>query len=325
MIAHLDTFGQLIRLFCALSAIFFISLSIQYQPLAAEMDKGGEAGANTAQSVGPGRLDAESAGRILDFYNNAWQIFTDGYYSLAGKLLANAKHYLSNWEMPSRLKISGRKEAAANLVPPKGLFDDAEANALAQALTDMDKALDRLLDNYSDLKNYGVVEAINDNGAFGNQLRERMELANSSFIRARKSWLNIVERRAAEAEATFLHDHPLRRQILAGQEILANIRQIGRLTAAEAATPDILNDLRANINALIANAARPPFPAAPGQERLYRSFLKHAENYSILLKRCSGKGVEGALRRELRDSASQCANSYNEFAESVNLRAGGMH
>ncbi|MDE7241125.1 MAG: hypothetical protein K2N62_04495 [Desulfovibrio sp.] len=293
------------------------------------------------------RARAEAA---LDFHNTALNALETGYYALPEALYANARFYLKTWQLPGRPKNMGGREAArARLRPEAGLFSEEEAAKLTAALAGMDKALDSLLDKYKALESYVADSRIKDDGARGKTLAARLSGEHAQFMAARKSWLEIVEARAAEAEAALLREHPLRRQIEAAGAIFAGFGRAAELLGAEdavaadevaargaaaekqageaAATLDAaaratLQHIHTELENRIAEAGKPPFAAAPRLERQYRAFLKEAGAYAGALARGLAEGFHAPQRRELNVAAMRSRAAYNAFVREANgLRA----
>ena len=289
------------------------------------------------------RARAEAA---LDFHNTALNALETGYYALPEALYANAAFYLKTWHLPKRPKAPDNRQAArARLRPGAGLFSEAEAAKLTSALDGMDKALDSLLANYKALEGYVADSRIRDDGARGKALAAKVNADHAEFMAARKSWLEIVEARAAAAEAALLREHPLRRQIEAAGAIFGGFARTAEVLGAEdaaaagevaakgaaaekqaattaatleAAARDTLSHIHAELENRIAEAARPPFAAAPQLERQYRAFLKEAEVYAAALGRGLAEGFYPPQRRELNLAAVRSRAAYNAFVREAN-------
>ena len=289
------------------------------------------------------RARAEAA---LDFHNTALNALETGYYALPEALYANARLYLKTWHLPRRPgKMGARDAARARLRPQAGLFSEEEAAKLTSALAGMDKALDSLLANYKALEAYVGDSRIRDDGARGKTLAARLDADHAEFMAARKSWLEIVEARAAAAEAALVREHPLRRQIEAAGAIFAGFGRAAELLGAEdaaaagevaargataekqaaetaatldAAARDTLTHIHTELENRIAEAAKPPFAAAPQLERQYRAFLKEAEAYAAALGRGLAEGFYPPQRRELNLAAVGSRAAYNAFVREAN-------
>ena len=293
------------------------------------------------------RARAEAA---LDFHNTAMNALETGYYALPEALYANARYYLKTWHLPARPKGAGSREAAkARLRPKTGVFSEAEAAKLTAALSGMDKALDSLLGKYKALEDYVADSRIRDDGAKGKALAAKLDADHAEFMTARKSWLEIVEARAAEAEAALLRGHPLQRQIEAASAIFAGFgraaevlgaedaaaagevaakgaaaeKQAGEAAATlEAAARTTLQHIHTELANRIVEAGKPPFAAAPQLERQYRAFLKEAQAYADALGRGLAEGFYPPQRRELNVAALRSRAAYNAFVREANgLRA----
>lgn len=300
--------------------------------------------AKAPQSAPEPALTAEErarAERTLDFRNTALNALETGYYALPEALYANAAFYLKTWRLPRRPgNMGGRDAARARLKPEAGLFSEAEAAKLTGALAGMDKALDRLLGNYRALEAYVEDSRIRDDGVRGKALARKLSEDHAVFMAARKSWLEIVEARAAGAEAALLRGHPLKRQIEAAGAIFAAFARAAEVLGAEdaaaageaatkaagaagqaaaaasvldAAARATLTHIHTELANRIDEAARPPFAAAPQLERQYRAFLKEARGYAEALGRGLDEGFFPQQRRELNVAAVRSRAAYNAF------------
>ena len=273
------------------------------------------------------------AERVLDFHNTALNALDSGYYALPDALYANARFYLKTWRLPPKpVSQASRKESRKRLAAGAGLFSEAEAAKLALALDDMDKALDAALDHYKALEDYVADGNIRDDGARGKALAGKLAKDHATFMAARSSWLEIVEARARACEAALLREHPLQRQISAADAIFACFAQVAEalgaedqakaaLDASNLPNPSeraLLERIHAELESEIAQAAKPPFAAAPDLERRYRAFLKEATAYAAALERGLGEGFFSLQRRELNLAAARSRAAYNAFARAAN-------
>ena len=293
------------------------------------------------------RARAEAA---LDFHNTAMNALETGYYALPDALYANARFYLKTWQLPGRPRNPGAREPArARLRPKDGIFSEEEGAKLTAALAGMDKALNSLLGKYKALEDYVADGRIRDDGARGKALATKLAQDHAEFMAARKSWLEIVEARAAEAEAALLRGHPLQRQIQAASAIFAGFgraaevlgaddaaaageaatkaaaaeKQAGEAAATlEEAARTTLQHIHTELENRIMEAGKPPFAAAPQLERQYRAFLKEAAAYADALGRGLAEGFHAPQRRELNVAAMRSRAAYNAFVREANgLRA----
>lgn len=262
--------------------------------------------------------DARLADRMIGFSNQARDILSGGTYRAATVLKDNAQRYLEIWRLGKRPRLPARHNGDTRLKPPAGLFDKEEEALLTQSLDRMDKALNDLITHYRSLEKYAADSAIKDDGKLGSELNEKIKGAHQEFMNAKKSWLEIVERRAEEAEAKFLATHPLQRQIQAAGNIFSQMREIGDLVEAEGNNREAIKSLRVNLDLTVAEAAKPPFPASPSLERVYRDFLKKVNVYCQILDRALVEGFHNIQKRELADARLKCLNAYNEFVSTVN-------
>lgn len=189
---------------------------------------------------------------------------------------------------------------------------------LAQGVTEMSKALETMLADYKALEKYVADHTIKDDGAQGKKLVQSLRSAHTTFMAARKSFLETVEARAAQAEDLLLWEHPLKRQIVEARKIFSLFRQAGDLLAPEEPDNAALEQLRGQLEASLHVAGQPPFPAAPQVERAYRAFLKEAALFSQKLAQGGREGFHSRIRRELNESAMRSREAYNAFVRAAN-------
>lgn len=260
------------------------------------------------------------ADKLVEFSNAATNALAEGYYALPDALLDNAREYLHEWRLAPRPKArtADRDAAARRLTPAKALFPAEVEAQLAQGVKDMSKALDSMLADYRALEKYVADDTIKDDGAQGKKLAQSLRNAHTVFMAARKSFLETVEARAAQAENLLLREHPLKRQIVEARKIFSLFRQAGDLLAPEEPDGTALEHLRGQLDASLAVAGRPPFPAAPQVERAYRAFLKEAGLFSQKLAQGQREGFHSRIRRELNESVTLSREAYNAFVRAAN-------
>lgn len=266
----------------------------------------------------PTSEELAKAVRLIDFSNAARDALSGPNYSIPDKLLDYVQQYRGTWQLPKKSKISVRKNAGAALSFPKGIFNQDEEKQLAAALQEMDKALEKMIGHYRELEKYVADDSIHDDGKKGLELADKISSGHDIFMKSRESWLEIVETRAEEAERKLLYDHPLQRQILAARNIFAQMREVGLLVKTGDADKSSLATFYNSLNKIISDASKPPFPASPSLERLYRGFLKHASAYGSVLGTGIAGGFYAAKKRELNETMINCRKSYNEFVRAAN-------
>lgn len=262
--------------------------------------------------------EIQLANKIVSFSNAARDILGSGAHAAADTLNDNARRYIKNWRLPERPKLPQKYSADPRLKAPPEIFTKAEEAALAKALDDMDKALNALFGHYKSLEKYVADSSIIDDGKKGLELSDKIARGHFEYMSAKRTWLEIVEARAARAEAELLRDHPLQRQILSAQSIFAQMREAGDLLRAEPDNRKALEIVAKNLDAVIAEAALPPFQASPALERLYRNFLKEAKAWNALLSRGVLEGFFSAQKSGLVKAFAKCRDAYNDFVRAVN-------
>lgn len=260
----------------------------------------------------PTPAEIEHADRIIAYSNRLQADLSRGYYSQAESMLANSRSYLADWRQPAKLKSVPKSQ----LMPEAALFSEREARDMQAGFAGMDKALNALFGHYANLDKYAADANIRDDGKLGRQLASQIRASYANFAASRRSLLAIVQKKAAEAEKILLYEHPLQRQIIVGNQIFAQFSEMAHLLAADTPEPELIAACRQNIETLIAIGAKPPFPAKPGLERLYRAFLKQAGAYCKLVGQ--NTDFSGQQRRELNKAAQASAEVWNEFVKEAN-------
>lgn len=260
------------------------------------------------------QMDVYLAGKILDFHNYAVERLNNDYSAYARMLAKEAQNYFENWKLSERLP----KFKKTGLMPSKGLFNEAEEQNLAESLLNMDKALEKMGTAWKRLLEYIKDESIQDDGKQGKKLAESIGAGYEQFLKARRNWLNIAEKRASQAETAILAKEPLQRQILAANSIFNLIEDVSDLIIAKSANRQEFENIAKAMDTAVLNGEKPPFPAKPAIERLYREFLQKARIYNAVLKRSMDEGIFAAQQKELANAAKNCRESYNLFAKAVN-------
>lgn len=278
-------------------------------------------GEGTSGDVLPDPAEIRRADAILAFANRARDTFAKGWYAVPDALNHGTQFYSKTWHLPGHAIIPPKKRERQNLVPSPGLFDESEMKIMTKALDDMDKAVENVISSFTELEKYVEDDSIRDNGKRGNFLARQVGLRHAAFLAARKTWLEVVEKRAQEAELTLLHANPLERQILNGQRILAQAREVALMLRSGSPSRSELSSLRNNMQEILEKAQQPPFMAIPDLERLYRGFLKDVVQYLTILQRGIDEGFYNTQKKELNMASVKCLKAYNEFAKAASLRA----
>lgn len=276
------------------------------------------AGKNSLPEITEGQR--ENADRTLQFSNLATGVLTDGYYALPDALHDNINYYLDAWRLPKKPRVHGADRAKKAMRPPKGIFNEKEEAALTAAFQEMDQALGSMLNDYASLEKYVADDSIRDNGKEGKRLGKKIADSHSRFMKARKTWLEMVDARAEEAQAILLREHPLERQILDASKMFSIFREITALLVLENPEKSAVAALRQNLDQVLADAKRPPFPASPQLEREYRGFLKTVDKYLQSLDAGLKEGFFTPQKKILTTDVINCHKTYNSFAKLANQR-----
>ena len=165
---------------------------------------------------------------------------------------------------------------------------------------------------------YGAHSNTRPPGYPGDSMIAEILAENEKFAKARGAWLAIVERKAEEAENSLLSAHPLRGQVSRAGKILAALGEIAALSRGDSPSPDRIRELATIVRERAKAAAKPPFPATPALERLYRQFLKRVGSCEQIIDRSLAEGMGAAQRREILNAVSACVTAYNDFAKAMN-------
>lgn len=262
----------------------------------------------------PDESQLDWADKVLGYANLAQEHFNAGYFHLADVLGNNVENYTHSFQLAERPRNPGAFNDG--LKPEQGLFDEDEEVALATGLREMDRALQAMFRKYIGLDKYVKDDTIIDDGKLGNELAADVAELWQKFREERSKWLELVEGKAREAERLLLYDHPLRRQIMAAQDMLEQMAQLDHLGREEAAkgAPELLTHLAS----LADIASRPPFPASPALERTYRAFLAEVEDYQLVAARALAEGWHPTQQTELRRAENRVRQAYNAFAAAGN-------
>lgn len=291
-------------------------------PAAGKGKKDGEEAKKDAQDKAAAPLapeERERANKILEFSNQAINALSKGYFTLPEKWHRNSRRYAGTWRLPKSPRLLSRAHSVEKMTHPRGIFDEQEEKALTEGLREMNSVAMEMFDNYKVLEKYVADDSIRDDGKQGLELAAKLEKGHAQFIKARDSWLEIVEANAARAEEALLRGHPLRRQIFAASRLFSQFSEISRLLKMEEPDKSMLEALSSAINANIADAEKPPFNSSPALERLYRAFLRAARQYENTLRRGISEGLFTPQKNEIIKADKACRILYNKFAMAANF------
>lgn len=268
----------------------------------------------------PDAGEAERADAVLAFYNGAVSALGEGRYGQGDAIRVFAEFYAQEWQLAKLppAKHAEDKNLARSLVPPEILFSLEERAALAECVSRMDRALDSMRADYRALERYMNDASVQDDGNKGRNLVTSLRAGHADFAGAREEFLNILEPHAAAAGELLLRGHPLKRQIQAAERMFALFRKVAVLLAPEKPDNEGLAALHAQLSALLADAAKPPFRAVPGVEMAYRAFLHKAGAYAHLLGQGLEEGFYAPRRQEMNLAAGGCHSAYNVFVHAAN-------
>lgn len=264
-------------------------------------------------------ITRDNADQILAFANKSQKILAGDYYTLPDVLQAYSQIYGQIWQLAKMPPLPKQKP---DLKPDKGIFSLTEERALDRALKGMDRELEKIRNAYADLEKYVLDETIQDDGKKGEQLCKLIGTSHAGFVKARKDWRSLVEARAIEAEDYLLAEHPLKRQVLAARQIFEQMNEALELLRMQDTRRTDLEPFETALGELAIQAAKPPFPAAPALERLYRGFIREVEHFDKVMAAGLNEGFHAQIKRELAKIMERSRNAYNAFArEASNSQA----
>ena len=255
---------------------------------------------------------------VLDFCNTATAALNDGWLGQADVLAFFTRVYLGEWQLPKFTPRKGRDAIAAKLTPQDGMFAPEEKKQLGALVQTMLKQLDAMMDDYRELEEYVLDPFEIDDGKRGKRLGASLQKHHAAFAAARTKWLELVRQRARSAEDVFLHDHPLKRQIVAARHVFVLFGQIANVLGLEKVDRERLLALHDELAQEVATAAAPPFPDRPYMERPFRGFVREAERFVRLSQRGLESGYDNELKRQLNGAMTQCRENYNAFVRVAN-------
>lgn len=292
----------------------------QAQPApAAEASVVADAG-NAPQELGPPptREQLDAADALVAFYNTAASALANPYYTQADVMMGNVRYYLHEWMLAPRPDGGDGKPLAARLAAPQGMFNEDESRAMAQGVEDMRQSLDSMRADYRSLERYVKDQSIRDDGVKGKALAANIEKTYERFSAARSSYMGTVEARAASVEEVLLYGHPLKRQILEARKVFGLFSRTAGLLTAQKPDREALEQVKTKLEASLADAGRPPFPASPDVERTYREFLKQAAEFKDALAKGLDEGFYNPVREDLNNAAAGSRQAYNVFVREAN-------
>lgn len=292
----------------------------QAQPApAAEASASDDAG-NAPQEQGPPPTKAQldEADALVAFYNTTASTLADPYFTQADVMMGSVRYYMHEWMLAPRPAGGDGKPLAARLAAPLELFGEDESRAMGQWVEDMRQSLDSMRADYRLLERYVKDQSIRDDGVKGKALAASIEKSYERFSAARSGYMGLVEARASSVEEVLLYGHPLKRQILEARRVFGLFSRTAGLLTAQKPDREALEQVMAKLDASLANAGRPPFPASPDVERTYREFLKQGAEFKDALAKGLAEGFYSPVREELNNAAMGSRQAYNVFVREAN-------
>lgn len=243
-----------------------------------------------------------------------WQLDKDAGYALW--LYLGADFYLREAALPKLAKRPPRFARDKTLLPPAA-WPKESAEAIRQALREMDAAVDAEREQYEKLVKYALDESIVDDGKQGRQYLKAIRRQWEAYEDARRVLRGEVESGALAAEAVTLQGHPLRPQILAVRILFRRMKEARALLGEREADKQTIAAWRRELEGILSEAAFLPFSVAGEPERLWRAFLRTARRFPATVALGEEQGFHPAVRKQLNAAYTDAEKAYNEFVDSV--------
>lgn len=243
-----------------------------------------------------------------------WQLDKDAGYALW--LYLGADFYLREAALPKLVKRPPRFARDKTLLPPDA-WPKESAEAIRQALQEMDAAVDAERKQYEKLVEYALDESIVDDGKQGRQYLKAIRRQWEAYEDARRVLRGEVESGAIAAEAVTLQGHPLRPQILAVRILFRRMKEARALLGEREADKQTISAWRHELEGILSEAAFLPFGVPGEPERLWRAFLRTAQNFPATVELGEEQGFHPAVRKQLNTAYTEAEKAYNDFVDSV--------
>lgn len=243
-----------------------------------------------------------------------WQLSKNAGYALW--LYLGADFYMREAALPKLAKRPPRFARTKALVPPDE-WPEASANAIREALKEMDAAVDAEREQYEKLVQYALDDSIIDDGKLGRRYLKAIQAQWKRYEAARRVLRDEVESTALGAEAVTLQGHPLRSQILAVRILFRRMKEARALLGEHEADKKTIIAWRQEIEGILDEAAFLPF-AVPGEaERLWREFLRTARQFPEVVRLGEAQGFHPEVRKQLNAAFANAEKAYNAFVDAV--------
>ena len=132
----------------------------------------------------PTQQELETAAKILDFTNQAAQSCNEGWYAQADLIAFFCKIYAGEWQLAVLPQAKVSKETSqAQLTPPPELFAAETTTYIVKTLNTMTQNLEEMLVCYQDLSRYVADTSIQDEGARGKIILQKIQENYTAFNR----------------------------------------------------------------------------------------------------------------------------------------------
>lgn len=243
-----------------------------------------------------------------------WQLSKEAGYALW--LYLGADFYLREAALPKLAKRPPRFARDKHLLPPE-VWPKDSAEAIRQALREMDSSVDAEREQYEKLVKYALDESIVDDGKLGRQYLKAIRRQWEAYEDARRVLRGEVESVAIAAEAVTLQGHPLRPQILAVRILFRRMKEARALLGEREADKQTIAAWRRELEGILSEAAFLPFGVAGEPERLWRAFLRTAQRFPAVVALGEAQGFHPEVRKQLNAAYTEAEKAYNDFVDSV--------
>lgn len=243
-----------------------------------------------------------------------WQLSKEAGYALW--LYLGADFYLREAALPKLAKRPPRFARDKALLPPAA-WPKESAEAIRQALREMDAAVDAEREQYEKLIAYALDETIVDDGKQGRQYLNVIRRQWEAYEAARRVLRGEVESGAIAAEAVTLKGHPLRSQILAVRILFRRMKEARALLGEQEADKQTISAWRDELEGILSETAFLPFGVAGEPERLWRAFLRTAQRFPAAVALGEAQGFHPEVRKQLNAAYTDAEKAYNDFVDSV--------
>lgn len=264
------------------------------------------------------KLDAEQASQIIEYYNQALEVFRDGF---SAEKCGDVIEYMEkNGKMliaPS-VVLPGMFGDSAEMTAPGTCFGKSAGDSLTMLFRQYYAASATVDGNYDAFKAYLKAEDYKDDDwAKGKQLTEETKAAAAQIAATKEQILAIISGPADAAEALMMEGNPLKDHILVAKKIFIEMEGMMQIVAEENVDEQALTNSYNSLEGLVKQArALPKVEQMDSEMRLYDEYLKEVEEYMGVVRKAQRDGEY--TQSVLDDMSSQyeyAVSDYNSFVD----------